>query len=164
MSLYTIDNEIKAVLDSGIDPETGEINQEAIDQLNSLNVKRNDKMENIGCYIKNLAYEISDLENEEKNLKARRQSKEKKIEFLKNLVASSLIANGEKKFETAKVSLSFRKSVQVVLTDEINNLDTKYIKENVTRSADKTKIKKDIKDGIEVNGAELQERLNLQVS
>ena len=49
----------------------------------------------------------------------------------------------------------------IILT--INLLPKEYVKEKVELSADKTALKKDIKNGKEINGAKIVTNLNMQV-
>jgi seryl-tRNA synthetase len=167
-ALYKIDNEILAMLENGFtlnccDLETGEIDeQKAAEYLEQLHIERNAKIENIALYIKNLDADAEKIKEEEKNLKARRESKEKKAERLREYLKSSMLTFGEPKFETARVALSFRTSKSVVI-DDMEKLDKKYIQEKVSYTADKTAIKKAIASGEVIEGARLEENYNLQV-
>ena len=66
------------------------------------------------------------------------------------------------KMETPRMKLSYRKSDSVDVYD-IDSLPKEYIKEKVEVSADKTALKKDIKNGKEINGAKIVTNLNMQV-
>lgn len=167
-SLYEIDQSIIELLENGFnlaccDLETGEIDeQKAAEYLEQLQVERSVKVENIALYIKNLDADAEKIKEEEKNLKARRESKEKKAERLREYLKSSMLIFGEPKFETARVALSFRTSKSVVI-DDMEKLDKKYIQEKVSYTADKTAIKKAIASGEVIEGARLEENKNLQI-
>lgn len=167
-SLYLIDNEILELLENGfnmacIDTETGEINEEkAQSYLEALQIERAVKIENIALFIKNLESDAAEIKNEEKNLKARREAKERKAQRLKDYLSSSLIASKESKFETAKVALAF-KSSKAVIIDNLEKLDKSFIKEKIEYTADKTAIKKAIESGEIVNGAHIEVNQNLQI-
>ena len=164
-TLYQINQDILELLENGynlacIDLETGEINEEkAQEYLEALEIERAVKIENIALYIKNLESDAAEIKAEEKNLKARREAKEKKAQRLRDYLASCL---NNTKFETAKVLLSFRSS-KVVVIDNLEELDKTYIKEKVEYSADKTAIKKALDSGEIVIGARLEEKQNLQI-
>lgn len=168
MSLYDIDRKIAELLENGyneecIDQETGEFFEEKFEELlTKYECDRTVKIENIALFIKNLNAEAEAIKKEEDNLKKRRASKEKQIATFEKWLTNSLIANNETKFESAKCSLSFRKSEKVIITD-VESLPGAYIKEKIERSADKTKIKKDIKNGVVVTGAILEVNQNLQI-
>lgn len=164
MTLYEINQEIAAIIDDleYIDEETGEvyISEEALARLQQLNIDRDVKLENIGAFIKNLDAEVKAMKDEIKNLRERIGRKERKAEQLAQMVNVDLQAHGETKKEFPKVAYSFRKSTAVEITDE-EKLPKEYMK--VTYEPSKTEIKKAIQKGLEVPGAELVEKQNLQI-
>ena len=165
MNLYDINKEIEDALNniySSMDEETGEVDEAYVHQLEELQMQRDEKLDNIGAYIKNLLAEAKMLKEEEQALKARRESKEKRAESLKNYVASNLKEQEINKFESARVVFSFRKSEQVNVPD-LDKLDKKYLVEDVSYKADKKAIKEAIKSGVEVEGAYIEEKQNLQI-
>jgi hypothetical protein len=167
-SLYEIEKGIIELLENGfnaacVDPETGEIDEtKAAEYLETLQLERGEKVENIAIYIKSLDSDAAAIKAEEKNLQARRQAKERKAERLREYLKSSLLAFGDKKFETARVALSFRTSKQVIVAD-MEKLDKSFIKEKVEYAADKTAIKKAIESGATVDGAYIEEKQNLNI-
>ena len=67
-------------------------------------------------------------------------------------------------FEAGFTKFSIRKSVSVkVMEDMINSLPKKYKTVKVIESADKKTIKKDLQDGIEIDGCELVSNDNLSI-
>ena len=55
MTLYEIANALREVLESASDPETGElVDEELLEQYDQLRMDRDQKIENIGLFIKNL--------------------------------------------------------------------------------------------------------------
>lgn len=162
MTLYEINKEIENALAdiyNSMDAETGEVDESYVHALEELNIQKEEKLDNLGAYIKNLQAEAVMLKNEEQALKARREAKEKKVESLKNYIAS--ILNGEK-FESARVAFSFRKSDEVSIVDE-TLIPEEYMKIKTESEPDKTAIKKALKSGLEVRGAFLIDKNNLQV-
>lgn len=162
-TLYELDRAVWEVLehDMVFDEETGEIvwDESNLDQLVAeLDTKR----ENVGLFIKNLTAEVEMFKAEEKNLKERRQAKEKKIERLKDYLTRSMELTGDKLLETPRVKLSFRKSTSVVVED-LDKLPEEYVKVKTEKSADKTALKKAIQGGAEIVGAEIKETQNLQI-
>lgn len=156
MSIYKIE---QAILDL-IDPETGEIKD--FSALKDLNIAREEKIENIALWIKNLSAEAKAIREEEKSLAERRRVAENKGESLKKYLDQ--ILSGEK-FSTAKVAISYRKSDAVEITDEetfIKTADAAYLVAQDPK-IDKKAIKEAIKGGVEVKGAELVERNNIQI-
>lgn len=162
MNLYEINVEIeKAINDlfTTTDAETGEVNQEAMDRLTGLQIQRDEKLDNIGAYIKNLQAEAKMLKEEEESLKARREAKEKKAENLKRYLASVLDG---KPFESVRVKCSWRSSEAVNISDA-NLIPKKFMVKKIKFEPDKTSIKEWIKAGHKVKGATLETRNNLQI-
>lgn len=168
MNLYEIDEEIRVLLDQGfnelcIDPETGEILEEkAQELLNGLQEQKTAKVENIALYIKNMNSEADAIKREEQRLAERRKAKEKKAEWMKQYLSTSLYGSGMDKFESARVSIGFRKSETVIIEDE-GQLSDQYVTVETKRSPDKKAIKTALKSGIAVRGARLQENQNIQI-
>ena len=110
-NLYQIRQEIEA-FEYEIDPETGELLNAL--SWDDLQMAFEEKVENIACYIKNLASDVLAFKAEEAQLAERRRSAEKKIEYLKRLLLENM--DGQK-FSTAKCAVSFRKSETVEVED-----------------------------------------------
>ena len=109
MNLYEIENEIL----NCVDMETGEIVD--IKKLESLQMERDQKIENIGCWIKNLLSDAKALKEEKETLAARQKIAENKAASLKKYLSRYL--NGEK-FKSAKLSISYRKSDSVNIAED----------------------------------------------
>lgn len=156
MTLFEIN---KAIMDFEfeIDEETGEIlNANGLDELE---IAKEEKIENIGLWIKNLLAEAEAVKHEKDNMAIRQKRLEKKAESLKGYLTYAL--NGEK-FSTPRVAMSFRKSESVVIPDDAVVPD-EYCNISVVKKPDKTVIKKALKEGKEVLGAELVTKQNIQI-
>lgn len=165
MTLYEIEQEmqmaIEAMLDS-VNEETGEVDEEMARAIEDLQLARAEKLESIGCYIKNLDAEVEAIKAEKKKLEERAKVKENRLARLKDYVANNLVANNELKFDSPRVSYSFRKSEQVDIRD-IDKIPEEYTTKVTEIKPDKTAIKKAIKDGIAIDGALLIQKMNLQI-
>jgi vacuolar-type H+-ATPase subunit I/STV1 len=151
-SLYEIN---EAIL-SCIDLESGEIIDEAA--LEALQMQRDEKLENVGLWIKNLAAESSAMAAEIKALTDRKRAKENKTESLMEYLRSAL--HGER-FDTPRISVSWRKS-EVVNIEDGAILPDEYLVPVAPR-ADKTLLKKALKEGAEICGVELISKQNIQI-
>lgn len=152
MNLYEIEN---AILDC-VDKETGEIIQ--MEKLRDLEMARDIKIENIACWIKNLVAEAKALKEEKENLNTRQKVVENKVEELKKYLSDYLA--GEK-FKTSKVYISFRKSEQVVVSD-VWKIPEDF-RQYSDPIPDKNMLKKYLKSGEKIVGAELIEKNNIQI-
>ena len=156
MTLYEID---KAILDFEfeIDEESGEILN--ANELDELKMAREDKIEGISLWIKNLEAEREAVKNEKNNFADREKRLGKKIDSLKGYLTYAL--DGQK-FSTPKVAVSFRKSESVLVKDEYLIPD-EYCDFTVMRKPNKKNIKDALKNGKELMGVELVEKQNLQI-
>ena len=162
MQLYEIDAAIQAVLEKMVDPDTGEISDDALSSLEELNIERMDKIESIALYYKNLSAEALAIKNEEETLRSRRQNAENHADRLKNYLNNFM--PGEK-METPRVKIGWRKSTSVRLENEAEFIHTAppdfltYKDPTVNRTA----VKEALSGGAVVPGAELVTNMNIQV-
>ncbi len=160
MKLYEIDEKIIEAFERAIDTETGEIlDAQAFAELDNLQIMKNEKIEGVLLWIKNLSAESEALKTEKQAFEARQRQATNKAESLKRYISG--ILNGEK-FKTAKVSVTWRKSEAAEYTGDIFELpeDCRTYKEP---TVNKTELKKRLKAGEEITGAQLVTRNNIQI-
>ena len=172
MTLYDIDERLVTLLNDHVDIEDGvicETEEELAKKIDEVSLNLDAKIENIGCYIKNLEADVEALKKEEDNLYNRRKSAERKIDSLKNYLNGYLTAcypneddKAKWRFRSPKVMLGFRKSTTVEVPD-LDKLDKTFIKIKTETSADKKAIKEAIVNGQKVQGAFLKQNVNLSV-
>ncbi len=160
MNLYEIN---KSITDM-VDRETGEILD--IEAFDSLVMERDEKLENMALWIKNLSAEATAIREEEKNLAERRKAVERKADQLKEYLSAFL--SGQK-FGTPRVSCSFRKSTSLEIKDEEKFVQTmaqtqrfEFLKYTAP-TVDKKAVTDAIKAGQTVEGAYLIEKNNIQI-
>ena len=152
MKLYEINEQIMACIDS----ETGEVIDP--EKLNELQMAKDEKLENLALWYKDLLAEANALKEEKETFAAREKAAKNKAESIKNYLSYAL--NGEN-FKTTKCALSFRKSEKTVI-DDIYSIPENFLK-YAEPKADLTEIKKAIKNGEEIKGAHLEETQNIQI-
>ena len=155
MKLYEIIHEIEN-FDFIIDEETGEILNAM--QLDELELAKEEKVENICLWIKNLKAEANAIKEEVSSLQKRHKAVHNKAESLERYIQQAL--NGEK-FKTARVSVSYRKSETVECAD-ILAVDDDYLRYKEPE-LDKAKVKAALKEGIDVKGCSLIQKQNMQI-
>lgn len=152
--------EIDAAIEGCVDLETGEFNEELYEQLTA---ERDQKIESLVCYYKNVAADAEALKTQEKIFKERKEREERKAESLKQFISRAL--NGEK-FKTDKVEVGFRKSKQVVISDDFIDWAQKNGRDDLLSykepTVSKTAVKQAIEAGEEVP-AEIVENLNISI-
>ena len=151
-TLYEINQEIL----NCVDFETGEIID--VDKLGELQLAFDVKVENIALWIKNLLSDVEAIKAEKMKLAERQKACENKAKSLKEYLNTYL---GGQKFKTPKVSISYRKSEAVEVTD-ISKIDKEYLK-IVEPEVDKTTVKKALKEGETIEGVTLVQNQNMQI-
>ena len=165
MKLYEIANDYLALMQA-IDNE--EIPEEAIaDTLEAIKGEIEVKADNIACLLKNVEADITAIKTEESRLAERRKAKERAHERLKQYLSDTLQNLNIDKVETARNNISFRKSESVELDEETfiawasDNRDD--LLTYSAPKANKTEIKKALKGGAEIVGAQLISKKNIQI-
>lgn len=105
---------------------------------------------------------VAGLEAEIKRLQELKQAHDRKIASADKQIDYLLKLFKIEKMQTEINELSYRKSEAVVFTDEAL-IPTEYKKEKLTISVDKTELKKALKSWLEIAGAVLETRQNLQI-
>lgn len=152
MTLYEID---AAILDC-IDAETGEVVD--ADKLNDLQMEREEKVEAVALWIKDLTAEAAALKAEKQAFSERQAAAEKKAESLRKWLSDALAGQ---KFKTTRVAVSFRKTESVDVPD-VWALDDSFLK-YADQTPDKQKIKAALKAGETVTGAALVEGQSMTI-
>ena len=153
--LYELIKEIDT-FEFDIDEETGEI-LNAWD-LETLKMDKDKKVENLCLWVKNLLSDAAAYKAEKDSFAAKEKAAKNKAESLKKYIQYAL--DGEK-LKTDRVTVSYRKSESVDITD-VNLLDSDLVKTQ-DPIADKTAIKKAIHGGRIVSGATLLEKQSMQI-
>lgn len=159
MKLYEINAELEALLEQ-VDSETGELTCD-MDALEALMIARDEKLEGMALYVKNMDAEAAAIKAEEKALADRRKALESKAERTRVFLQDAL--SGET-IKTARVVVSYRRSEAVEIRDPdfILYADPKFLTQK-NPDINKTAIKAAIKAGEIVPGAELVTRQNMSI-
>jgi DNA repair ATPase RecN len=165
MKLYELTNDYLALLNA-IDND--ELPEEAIaDTLEAITASIEDKADSIACLLKNLDADCKAIKAEEERLAERRKAKEKSHERIKQYLSETLQIAGIDKIETARNKITFRKSEVVEVAEDVFiEWAQKNRDDLLTYSApkvNKTEIKKALKGGAEIVGAELRVNSNIQI-
>lgn len=152
-NLYEIDQAILECMDA----ETGEVIDP--ERLDALFMERNQKIENVVLWVKNLLSDADAIKAEKEAMADREAKCRKKVEDLKKWLAKAL--EGQK-FSTARCAVSFRRS-ETVEVDDVAFVPAELLRVKNIVEPNKTAIKAAIKEGREINGCRLVESLNTQI-
>ena len=159
MNLYTLTQEAQylAVL-----LETEELTAELEEALIINQDQLQAKAVNYAKVIANFQAESDAIDQEIKRLKAMKESRDKKVEWLKESVKKAMLVSGIEKVESPLFKLSVRRS-EAVEVDVVEALPSAFQNVKNVVTADKVAIKEAIKRGEFVMGARIIENFNLQI-
>ena len=160
-ALYDIDAAILAC----VDQETGEIFDP--EQLDALQIEREQKLEGVALWIKDLKAEAEAVKAEADKLNARKKAIDNKVEGLKTWLMYAL---GGEKLKTPRCNVYQTHSQKVVIDDEkamIDMLMSSPSGEKFLRikepEIDKNALKDSLKQGYEYEFAHLEETEGLVI-
>lgn len=154
-TLYELTGQFLDIYNLELDEET------KLDTLDSIdwNIDYENKVENYIKVIKNNEADIEARKNEIKRLTELNRADERKNERMKEVLKESMDLTGHERVDTSLFKVSFRKSEAV----EVDDLLLPEAYKVATWKADKKRLKEDLKNGLEILGAELVERKNLSI-
>lgn len=154
-TLYELTGVYQQIYEMDMDDETKRDTLESIDW----NEDYENKVENYIKVMKNLDADIEARKSEIDRLKKLNDADKSKKERMKSDLATSMELTGHEKVDTTLFKVSFRKS-EAVEVDDLLLLEAYKV---ATWKADKKRLKEDLKNGLEILGAELVERKNLNI-
>ena len=154
-TLYELTGQFLDIYNLELDEET------KLDTLDSIDWQTDyeNKVENYVKVIKNTESDIEARKNEIKRLTELNRADERKNERMKEVLKESMALTGHDRVDTKLFKVSFRKSEAVEVDDLL--LPESY--KVATWKPDKKRLKEDLKNGLEILGAELVERKNLSI-
>lgn len=161
MNLYEINHHLQRLLDQAYheaEDNEGEIDFDLGLKIDEIQLDRTEKLSNVILAYKNLRSDEEQLKQEKERLEKRRKTIQRKIESLKTYLTDNLVENEQ--LEDPRFKLSWRKSTSVEITD-MDVLDDVF--KRISYTPDKDAIKKNLKNGFIVEGAELKEKNNWSV-
>lgn len=148
--LYELTGNMKELETLDLDSETMN------DTLEAIQSEFNDKAIAILSFTENMNSDIDAISNEIKRLQGRKSVLENRKKRLREYLLYNMEKSGINKIECPYFTASLRKGVEVVEVVDVESIPDEYIEMQVTEKVDKTAIKRDLKAGIEINGASLK--------
>lgn len=163
MNLYELSEQLErciSVPQGIVDTDTGELLD--LSEFEKVVMTRDQRLENLALYIKNELARAEAIKAEAKKLSERAKSHENEAARCKEYLAGFFARYFDgKKFETARVKLSWRAS-EVVEVSEVDLLPDDYLRFK-DPEPDKVKLKAALKAGIVIDGCQLVAKQNLQI-
>ena len=154
-TLYELTGQYLEIYNLDMDDET---KQDTLDSIDWAKDYEN-KVENYVKVIKNLDADMEARKNEIERLWKLNDADNSKKERMKEVVKESMELTGHDRVDTPLFKVSFRKSEAVEVDDLL--LPESY--KVATYKPDKKRLKEDLKNGLEILGADLVERKNLSI-
>lgn len=168
ISLFGLDQEFQSLYEMAKDIETNEdgeiINNSEVLKTLFDEVESNlvDKLDSCEYVRKEIESNVSILADEIKRLQSRKKAFENRAASLKNIMQETMIVTGETKLKGKhNFSLGTRKAL---LLDD--NLTPEFFNQEYIRTKkefDKKKITDDLKNGVEIKGAKMVEKVNFSI-
>nr|DAN55305.1 MAG TPA: resistance protein [Caudoviricetes sp.] len=154
-TLYELTGQFLDIYNLELDEET------KLDTLDSIDWQTDyeNKVENYVKVIKNTESDVEARKNEIKRLTELNRADKRKIERMEENLKESMALTGHEQVDTTLFKVSFRKSEAV----EVDDLLLPEAYKVATYKPDKKRLKEDLKNGLEILGAELVERKNLSI-
>jgi len=159
--LAAIEEEISNIL--AVAEELTEDQQElALDYLEELGVQEIEKVDAIGYAVRKRKAEIEFLKEEERRIRNRRQSMEKRLDEFREYLAQIFQREGIQKIRGLKSTAYLRKSSSVEITD-LSLLPSDFVETRIDFIPRKSLIRNALKDQ-DVPGARMVEKQSLVIS
>jgi len=156
LNLYELSLAFQNVQNMDLDPEVMQ------DTLDSIEDAIENKAENIAKLIQNLNADVASFKAEEERLKGKRQTAERKIEWLKSYLENNMRLTGKTKFKSGMFNFAIQKNpASVNITDE-RIIPEDFLIPQLPK-IDKTSLKELLKNGVEIPGAELKQTESLRI-
>ena len=159
-NLFNIESDYLKLMDQ-IQEADGEITEELAEQLKINEAQLQGKSIAYLSVIKSVEAFNMQIDDEIKRLQQMKKTRTNLIGRLKDRLLEAVNLFGE--FTSGTHKFGTRKS-STIEVENVNALPQQYKVVKVTEQADKAELKRAIKDGVEIPGVELVEKLNLKIS
>lgn len=155
MKLYDITSEVKQ-LEKLV--EDGELTREQVqDTLDGSELEFQEKATNIVNLASSWEDDIATIDNHIKRLQARKKSIKGNADRLREYLRYNMIESGVTKIQSPLFTIQLRKGVQKVNILDADLLPEEYVNAKVEIKPDSRKILKDLKEGVEITGALIEQ-------
>ena len=160
--LAVIEEEISNIL--AVAEELTEDQQEvALEYLEELGLQEIEKVDAIGYAVRKRKAEIEFLKEEERRIRNRRQSMERRLDEFREYLIQIFQREGIQQIRGLKTTAYMRKVSSVEITD-LNLLPSEFVETRIDFVPRKALIKEQLKNGEEVPGARMAERHSLVIN
>ncbi len=162
MNLYQISQEYEQILDELYDDE-GNVNQTALIKLEENGVAMEKKAIAIASYIKNLEAEREAIKQAKQQMAEREKRNKKREDELTGYLLSNMERRGITKVSCPYFNIKLKKCPPSVQIQDETQLPEEYIRTKIEKSPDKIKMLQEMKVGVIIPGACLQQNMTLEI-
>ena len=156
-SLWELDEAIMQCLDE----ETGEILDE--EKLNALNLEREQKLENLCKWVKNLEADAESYKAYKMEFAAKQKHAENKLNSIKSYIKAYLAGQKWEALDKS-VKVAYRTTRDKVTIDDLDAIPKEWFKTPITEAnLDKTHIKEAILNGEVISGVHLEDSVSMSI-
>lgn len=150
MNVFELNNAIKQVQEKDLDPETLK------DTLESLELPRNEKLDNVATWIEENNMKLQWLKEKKRQLSDVETSIKNQNERLQEFLTHAIDNSGQKEIQTENHILKPRNYKDSVIVESTKDLPIDYIVCSEVVKPNKKLIYEDLKKGKQIRGAHLK--------
>ena len=150
MNVFELNNAIKQVQEKDLDPETLK------DTLESLELPRNEKLDNVATWIEENNMKLQWLKEKKRQLSDVEASIKNQSERLQEFLTQAIDDSGQKEIQTENHILKPRNYKDSVIVEATEKLPIDYIVCSEVVKPNKKLIYEDLKKGKQIKGAHLK--------
>ena len=150
MNVFELNNAIKTVKEKDLDPETLK------DTLESLELPRNEKLDNVATWIEENNMKLQWLKEKKRKLSDVETSIKNQNERLQEFLTQAIDDSGQKEIQTENHILKTRNYKDSVIVEATEKLPIDYIVCSEVVKPNKKLIYEDLKKGKSIRGAHLK--------
>lgn len=144
IALWEIAGEVVELFEK-VEQQGGELTDELEEQLDSLNLEAETKLENLACYIQNLEAEGKAIVDTASKAVARGRSRLAKAKRLRAYMALNMDAIGQDRVDTDRVSVKLKNSQpKIEWSGEVDDIPPQFQRHTI--ALDKSKAKASLKE------------------
>ena len=163
MNIYQLDREHQLIINGLYNQDTGEINETALGALNLNEKLTQEKAISLVKWTRNMAAEVAAIAEARKAMQAREKALSNKIDFWEDQIFEAMKKRGIEEISCPYFVIDIVKNpCSTDITDK-DIIPDKFIKRVVEEKVDKDAIKRAIKDGEIVPGAQLIQTERLRI-
>lgn len=133
--------------------------------LDSITGDLKEKATNVAMYIRNLEASAEAIKKAESEMAARRKSLESKSEKIKQYLLDNMIRTGIEKIECPYFKIAVRENPDTLVVDASADIPDEYYKlpPPPEKVLDKVALKKDLKEGLIIEGCRLERKKRVEI-